>query len=62
MQLEANQHLLLQPWILAERIGSILISGHGNLFNMTLDVSCYYMTCNHGHVMTCNDHVITCIT
>ena len=31
VQLQANQHLLLQPWILAERIGSIVLSG--NLFD-----------------------------
>ncbi len=28
VQMQANQHLLLQPWILAKRIGSILISGN----------------------------------
>jgi hypothetical protein len=37
VQMPANEHLLLQPWILAKRIGSILISG--NNFNMTPRVS-----------------------
>jgi hypothetical protein len=39
VQMQANQHLLLQPWILAKRIGhgSILISG--NILNTTLRVS-----------------------
>ncbi len=42
VQMQANQHLLLQPWILAKRIGSILISG--NILNMTLRVSCATVT------------------
>jgi hypothetical protein len=37
--MQANQHLLLQPWILAKRIGSILISG--NILNMAFRVSCW---------------------
>jgi hypothetical protein len=36
--MQANQHLLLQLWILAKRIGSILISG--NILSMTFRVSC----------------------
>jgi hypothetical protein len=36
--MQANQHLLLQLWILAKRIGSILISG--NNLNMAFGVSC----------------------
>ncbi len=31
---QANQHLLLQPWLLAKHIGSILISG--NILSTTL--------------------------
>jgi hypothetical protein len=34
IQMQANQHLLLQPWILAMRIGSIMISG--NILKTTL--------------------------
>ena len=37
LQMQANQYLLLQPWILAEHISSILISG--NFFRMPFDVS-----------------------
>jgi hypothetical protein len=36
--MQANQHLLLQLWILAKRIGSILISGYN--LNMAFHVSC----------------------
>ena len=46
VQMQANQHLLLQPWILAERIGSIVLSGY--ILDTTPDVisqsSCYYVT------------------
>ena len=37
VQMQANQHLLLQPWILAERIGSIVLSGY--ILDTTPDVS-----------------------
>ena len=38
VQMQANQHLLLQLWILAKRIGSILISG--NILDISPRVSC----------------------
>jgi hypothetical protein len=41
VQMQANQHLLLQPWILVKRIGSILILG--NILSMTLRVLCDVM-------------------
>jgi hypothetical protein len=37
VQMQAKQHLLLQLWILAKRIGSILISG--NILSITFRVS-----------------------
>ena len=40
LQMQANQHLLLQPWILAERIGSIVLSGY--ILDTTPDVSITY--------------------
>ncbi len=43
--MQANQHLLLQPWILAKRIGSILISG--NNLDMTPRVSWRVMDASH---------------
>ncbi len=36
--MQANQHLLLQSWILAERIGSIVISGY--ILDMTFRLLC----------------------
>jgi hypothetical protein len=49
VQMQANQHLLLQLWILAKRImiGSILISG--NNLNITFRVLCVTGSLSRGH-------------